>query len=40
MRVKDGSPQVKPIWVDIDNDDNNHIIVNTAKGRVKQKNAP
>ena len=40
MLVKDGSPQVTPVWVDIDNDDNNnHIIVNTAEGRVNQKNA-
>jgi hypothetical protein len=41
MLVKDGSPQVTPVWVDIDNDDDNknHIIVNTANGRVYQKNA-
>jgi hypothetical protein len=41
MLVKDGSPQVTPVWVDIDNDDNNknHIIVNTAERRVNQKNA-
>lgn len=38
--VKDGSPQVTPSRVDIENDDNNHIIVNTAKGRVNQKNVP
>lgn len=36
MLVKDGSPQVTPVWADIDN---NHIIVNTVKGRVNQKNA-
>lgn len=36
MLMKDGSPQVTPAWVDIDN---NHIIVNTVKGRVNQKNA-
>jgi hypothetical protein len=36
MLVKDGSPQVTPVWVDIDN---NRIIVNTVKGRVNQKNA-
>jgi hypothetical protein len=35
--VKDGSPHVTPVWVDIDN---NNIIVNTVKGRVYQKNAP
>jgi PPOX class probable F420-dependent enzyme len=31
----DGSPQVTPVWVDFDG---NHLIVNTAKGRVKAKN--
>jgi hypothetical protein len=41
MLVKDGSPQVTPVWVDIDNDNDNknHIIVNTAERRVNQKNA-
>jgi PPOX class probable F420-dependent enzyme len=33
--MKDGSPQVTPMWVDIEN---GHILVNTAKGRLKQKN--
>lgn len=33
--MPDGSPQVTPTWVDIDN---GHIIVNTAEGRVKHKN--
>ena len=33
--MKDGSPQVTPTWVDIDNDT---ILVNTAVGRLKQKN--
>ncbi|HEU4605500.1 MAG TPA: PPOX class F420-dependent oxidoreductase [Nitrososphaera sp.] len=33
--MNDGSPQVTPIWVDIDGD---YIIVNTAKGRIKHKN--
>jgi PPOX class probable F420-dependent enzyme len=32
---KDGSPQVTPTWVDRDND---IILINTAKGRVKQEN--
>jgi len=32
---KDGSPHVAPTWVDIDN---GNILVNTAMGRVKQKN--
>jgi PPOX class probable F420-dependent enzyme len=31
----DGSPQVTPVWVDFDG---THVIVNTAKGRVKTKN--
>jgi PPOX class probable F420-dependent enzyme len=31
----DGSPQVTPVWVDFDG---THILVNTAKGRVKTKN--
>ena len=30
-----GHPQVTPMWVDIDGD---HVILNTAMGRVKQKN--
>lgn len=33
--MNDGSPQVSPVWVDIEGDE---IIVNTALGRVKQKN--
>jgi PPOX class probable F420-dependent enzyme len=33
--MDDGSPQVTPIWVDIEG---NVILVNTAEGRVKQKN--
>ena len=35
--MKDGSPQVTPTWVDIDNN-NNTILVNTAEGRVKHRN--
>ena len=31
----DGSPQVTPVWVDYDG---THVIVNTARGRVKTKN--
>src|SRR5439155_20607831 len=31
----DGSPQVTPVWVDFDG---THLIVNTAKGRVKHRN--
>ena len=35
--MKDGSPQVTPTWVDIDRN-NNTILVNTAKGRIKYRN--
>jgi PPOX class probable F420-dependent enzyme len=31
----DGSPQVTPVWVDFDG---THVLVNTARGRVKTKN--
>jgi PPOX class probable F420-dependent enzyme len=34
--MKDGSPHVSPVWIDIT--DNNTILINTAKGRIKQKN--
>jgi PPOX class probable F420-dependent enzyme len=33
--MPDGSPQVTPVWFDYDG---NHIRINTAKGRVKDKN--
>lgn len=33
--MDDGSPQVTPIWVDVQG---NVILVNTAEGRIKQKN--
>ena len=33
--MDDGSPQVTPIWVDVDG---NVILVNTAEGRIKQRN--
>jgi PPOX class probable F420-dependent enzyme len=33
--MPDGSPQVTPVWVDYDG---THILVNSAKGRVKDKN--
>ena len=32
---RDGSPQITPVWVDTDG---THVLVNTAVGRVKQKN--
>jgi PPOX class probable F420-dependent enzyme len=31
----DGSPQVTPVWIDFDG---THLLVNTAKGRVKARN--
>ena len=31
----DGTPQVTPVWVDYDG---THLLVNTARGRVKTKN--
>ncbi len=33
--MPDGSPHVTPVWVDFDG---KHLLVNTAKGRVKDKN--
>jgi PPOX class probable F420-dependent enzyme len=33
--MSDGSPQVTPVWVDYDG---THVLVNTARGRVKDKN--
>jgi PPOX class probable F420-dependent enzyme len=33
--MPDGSPQVTPVWVDLDDD---LVVVNTAKGRQKDKN--
>ena len=33
--MSDGSPQVTPVWVDLDSD---RILVNTAEGRVKPRN--
>ena len=35
--MKDGRPQVSPIWIDID-DNNNILLFNTAQGRIKHKN--
>ncbi len=31
----DGSPQVTPVWIDVDDD---YILINTAKGRKKVRN--
>ena len=36
--MKDGSPQVSPVWANYDDDDDGYILVNTAKGRIKHKN--
>ena len=33
--MKDGSPQVSPVWGDYEDD---HIMINTAEGRIKHKN--
>lgn len=33
--MPDGTPQVTPVWFD---SDNGHLIVNSAKGRTKDKN--
>jgi PPOX class probable F420-dependent enzyme len=33
--MKDGSPHVTPVWIDIVD---NTILINTAEGRIKQKN--
>ena len=33
--MPDGSPQLTPLWFDVDGE---HILVNSAKGRIKDKN--
>ncbi len=33
--MSDGSPQVTPVWVDYDGE---HILINTARGRQKERN--
>ena len=33
--MQDGSPQLTPVWGDYEDD---HILVNTAEGRIKHKN--
>ncbi len=33
--MSDGTPQVTPVWIDFDG---THVLVNTAKGRTKDKN--
>jgi PPOX class probable F420-dependent enzyme len=37
--MEDGTPHLTPTWVDVEEEQNNgHILINTAIGRVKQKN--
>lgn len=36
--MKDGGPQITPTWVDIEENGEYTILINTAKGRVKHKN--
>ena len=33
--MPDGQPQVTPVWIDFDG---KHVLVNSAKGRVKDRN--
>ncbi len=34
-KMRDGSPQVSPVWVEYDGE---HIVINSAKGRLKDRN--
>ena len=36
--MDDGTPQITPTWVDLEEQDGGYILINTAVGRVKQKN--
>jgi PPOX class probable F420-dependent enzyme len=36
--MADGSPQITPTWVDIEKNAEHYVLINTAEGRVKQKN--
>jgi PPOX class probable F420-dependent enzyme len=37
--MEDGTPHITPTWVDLEEEqDDGHILINTAIGRVKQKN--
>jgi len=36
--MKDGTPHLSPTWVDLEEQNGGHILVNTAISRVKQKN--
>ena len=33
--ASDGSPQITPLWIDVDGDD---LVINTAQGRAKARN--
>ena len=35
--MPDGSPQLTPVWVDVE-DDGSHVMINTVEGRLKAKN--
>jgi PPOX class probable F420-dependent enzyme len=35
--MDDGSPQVTPVWIDVE-PDGSHVLINTAQGRLKTKN--
>jgi PPOX class probable F420-dependent enzyme len=35
--MPDGSPQVTPVWVDVE-DDGSHVIINTVEGSLKTRN--
>lgn len=35
--MRDGSPQVTPVWVDVE-PDGSHVLINTAEGRIKANN--
>jgi uncharacterized pyridoxamine 5'-phosphate oxidase family protein len=36
--MKDGTPHLSPTWVDLEEQNGGHILVNTAIGLVKHKN--
>ena len=36
--MKNGTPHITPTWVDLEEQNGGHILINTAIGRVKQKN--
>lgn len=35
--MADGSPQVTPVWVDVE-PDGSHVLINTSEGRIKTRN--